>query len=887
MFVVGLMLALAVPSIALAANTATFSSVMPASGSSSKATMPKISVTVYDKYGVSGSANYSMTINGSKVAAKIAYVRGWGTKKFVLSFQPTTALLAGGKTVAIRVHDLKHKTSTKSWGFTVLESVPPVTMATPLATDAGGYYKDFALFYLFATDAGSGVAHTYYRLGLDGVVGEGVIVRVDTTGPQTLYFWSVDALGNVETAKSVTFTVAKDMLSATWHNQTTAFCTQPGCHFKSLTVEHYQHTVTPDSSVRLSCPTCHSSEDSNVVATIAAHSDSCTGCHTGVPAFHAMGAAGQNHALPDLFCVMSGCHGHGATNVADIHASKLLPGITGAVMGCASCHDNPDHAATTDCRVCHGDLGPHGAHASVSSVGNPSCTQSTCHGTSGVVAIHKNSCVLCHDPSGTGSVPTATIAAAIASNDATCEDCHISYTAVHNVAAAVAGHDLTDSSFQYASCFTNSQCHAFKDVSLFHIATPRGCTACHGRTDVVPLTKNCATVGCHPNFNATHNNVYADMAPTNASRHSIAGAPSGVRTKFDGSQGVTLQWQSEASVTIAGTVAGNAGTYTVGETGTVTTTWSFPTVNVFWGSSDASAPASAIKGLTKDSVITCFDCHSGSATWYQGPHGASAKWLLDANYPGDYSYAALTKYVTANLAYASANIGAPSVILDAARYAQPLSVSGIAVYPGATTGSAITSAALASTATVPGWVPNVSPLANRTDGTTGPTAIICAKCHDLENLVAGGVTGTATVPTVEGSNTAHDSHHQDQLDGSSQCVNCHVAIPHGWRAPRLLVNTDTDVAPYKDAKAMGTTAGTVGANGFNGIGMQELSGVNNHILGGSNGTPGWQPYATGTGLAEPSLNQAHNGTAYWDESQCKACGDHPGENAPAKIVYGN
>ena len=75
--------------------------------------------------------------------------------------------------------------------------------------------------------------------------------------------------------------------------------------------------------------------------------------------------------------------------------------------------------------------------------------------------------------------------------------------------------------------------------------------------------------------------------------------------------------------------------------------------------------------------------------------------------------------------------------------------------------------------------------------------------------------------------------------------------------------------------------------GFNGQGMQALSGVNNHTLGGSNGTPGWQPYAAGSGLAEPSLNQAHNGMAYWDESQCQACGDHPGENAPAKIIYGD
>ena len=100
-----------------------------------------------------------------------------------------------------------------------------------------------------------------------------------------------------------------------------------------------------------------------------------------------------------------------------------------------------------------------------------------------------------------------------------------------------------------------------------------------------------------------------------------------------------------------------------------------------------------------------------------------------------------------------------------------------------------------------------------------------------------------------------------------------------------------------DPMQLGTSAsGSTGNNtgdtrnpltGFNGQGMQALSGVNNHTLGGSNGTSGWQPYATGSGLAEPTLNQAHNGVAYWDESQCQACGDHEGENAPAKIIYGD
>jgi hypothetical protein len=110
--------------------------------------------------------------------------------------------------------------------------------------------------------------------------------------------------------------------------------------------------------------------------------------------------------------------------------------------------------------------------------------------------------------------------------------------------------------------------------------------------------------------------------------------------------------------------------------------------------------------------------------------------------------------------------------------------------------------------------------------------------------------------------------------------------------PRLLVDTDVDVAPYRDPNQLGTTRAsstgnntgdTRGANGFNRQGMQALSGVNDHTLGGSNGTPGWQPYVTGSGLATSTLNYAHAGTAYWSEPQCQGCGDHPGET-PAQII---
>ena len=42
---------------------------------------------------------------------------------------------------------------------------------------------------------------------------------------------------------------------------------------------------------------------------------------------------------------------------------------------------------------------------------------------------------------------------------------------------------------------------------------------------------------------------------------------------------------------------------------------------------------------------------------------------------------------------------------------------------------------------------------------------------------------------------------QGRTDGRSDCINCHVAIPHGWKRPRLLVNGYT--GPYDARRRLG------------------------------------------------------------------------------------
>jgi len=100
--------------------------------------------------------------------------------------------------------------------FTVAAPVPPpVDSVAPVTTsDAVATYVSAATIKLTATDAGSGVAATYYQL--DGAAPvAGATIGTSKIGNHTLVFWSVDRIGNTEAAKSVTFTVAKPKASIT------------------------------------------------------------------------------------------------------------------------------------------------------------------------------------------------------------------------------------------------------------------------------------------------------------------------------------------------------------------------------------------------------------------------------------------------------------------------------------------------------------------------------------------------------------------------------------------------------------------------------------------------------------------------------------------------
>jgi hypothetical protein len=700
-----------------------------------------------------------------------------------------------------------------------------------------------------------------------------------------------------------------------WHQSRTAFCaTGAGCHYPSLTQEHYRYPVGAAPEDKLNCQTCHNNADTNVAGTIAVGSDSCIDCHfltLNTPKARHPGTEAAHTRTND--CTVSGCHSsdmpethkgdcrpchengvvvaagatctdcHGlGTPNGDFHVDAAIahaaadPLATCTVAGChhpqdstdvsvvheacANCHTGigtPVIAGCTEAGGCHADSdAAHLASAPQHQTGS-TCVTPVCHGgvsdenTSSVVPLHETvagpnspnpapGCAACHEgqlDGSSGVVPTVN-----------CSDAACHPTDPHQPVTMGTKHEPPTGA-GFAGCWLSPTCHAFNtDVSLFHIASRRtsdfntwGCRACHSGVQD-PAIKDCYE--CH-DVDGVHAVVNADFAVTQASRHNISGAGGGVKTKFDGSQGVLLKDTQE---------------------NTITTTWEFPLVNVFWAPNaitSGQAPPTAIVGLNKDSVVTCFDCHSGSPTWYAGPHGSSAQWLIDKNYPGAYKYATLGVRKGTTEDTSTSGIKFRTDMSDLPGRLGPMGP-------------------LPLLQTSRNYGNNPAVIA---DGTKGEHAVICAKCHDLYNagtgcdgwsnaydeaesvhgMHAGGVTNDTAIRLAQrGGN-------QGRTDGRGDCINCHIAIPHGWKRPRLLVNgftgeypsggTETTpaafVASVADPYPYWQGRGQVMANG-NSPGNGPLAATEDHLLN-SQGVPVWDEQMCIACSADRDLNELEHG----------------------------
>jgi predicted CXXCH cytochrome family protein len=280
--------------------------------------------------------------------------------------------------------------------------------------------------------------------------------------------------------------------------------------------------------------------------------------------------------------------------------------------------------------------------------------------------------------SATKHVDTESIASLATNRHADCSDCHNPHSgqkgthvalSTSNGAPVLYGAIGVSPTFAtgVAANFTTATALTpvtFKSTS----STPEAylCLKCHAGsgTSLTPVTTTSGTY--------TRTDLAQEFNPANASYHNVLGQATGTKTTFTN------------FVNAAGT--------------TFSQTWPIP-----------SASGALTNGLNWNSKITCSDCHTGGAgAQAAGPHGSSAKWMLDPAYPTDWETVTYT---------------------------------------------------------------------NRT-----ASAYICRKCHDM------------SVTTNSG---AHGGNHNNAL-----CIQCHIAVPHGWKRPRLLVYT-TDPAPYWKLGASG------------------------------------------------------------------------------------
>ncbi|MDO8915855.1 MAG: cytochrome c3 family protein, partial [Coriobacteriia bacterium] len=312
--------------------------------------------------------------------------------------------------------------------------------------------------------------------------------------------------------------------------------------------------------------------------------------------------------------------------------------------GNAGVRDNTTAAAFEErlCLQCHGN-GTVGMKApGAPDVATP-LAGSNSHPVRTVGAVHSD------------TETTATLGGA--NRHAECVDCHDPHTAragIHTAGSAAAGGALYGvigieprwGSTQWTAA-TGYQPHRLQDTKR----DPESylCFKCH--TDVVSRP----TTG-------TSGTAYSDLTvafnPNNMSYHNVLGLPVGAQTSFI-----------------------DAGT-----------TYSWPWRGAFKA------------GWTKDSGVTCTGCHTNEAVGSaRGPHGSSAKYMLDNQWSLDFRNGQFELYV------------------DVVR-------------------------------------------------TTDPK-LICNKCHDFAN--SGN---TAHHPTSSWKPVAHSGY---------TCNSCHIAVPHGWKRPRL------------------------------------------------------------------------------------------------------
>jgi hypothetical protein len=413
--------------------------------------------------------------------------------------------------------------------------------------------------------------------------------------------------------------------------------------------------------------------------------------------------------------------------IADVNATPLLDSWTVKALGpgsalrpgCQTCHTN--HGSNNDNLVAYTPLnGATATDDSTAEAGAGLCYE--CHGVgsgAGMDVQGPDSQTYGHPiaQSATKHSDRETAADERTTRHSDCSDCHNAHAAKsggHVVGQSTAAPSLNGVTGlkvagNWPANFSALSAADFKPTTLTGKTDDTEanlCFKCHTSAagDLPTVTTPSGT------YQST--DVAREFNPNNFSLHNVTGANIGMKTVFN--------FTNTASVV-------------------VTATWGLPTTT--W----------LTAGWTTSSKMTCTDCHTGgTVAQASGPHGSTAKWMLDPQYQGTTDWTAAT-------------------------------MSNIAT-----------------------------------------SKVICNKCH----------TGYSQM------NDAHGEHGH-----STTCGSCHIAIPHGWKRPRLL-GYATDPAPYA------TTAG--------------------------------QMY----GYAATRAGGASPGVTSWSESDCYAgcTGTHSKSNAPGPYI---
>jgi len=782
----------------------------------------------------------------------------------------------GVHTAAVRIHDRANHTVNYSWSFTVApvvsDTVPPVTTAL----SAIPAYPGFGSVLFSATDAGSGVAHTYWKLD-GGPQMEGPLLYSFAPGTHTVEYWSVDKAGNVEAHKTLSTFVSQSHAVPTLAAD--ASCLVAGCH-TSDNIAAIHGTA--------GCIDCHG-------GSVGATND-CSTCHgaSNPPAHHdvhqVIGSSAAAGSAAD--CTKSACHG---TSVVAIHPT------------CATCHTSTDStvvgaiaAGNATCETCHGAgffAATHGS-TNASHVVSGSCFTSTCHGTD-VTVMHTMDfrgsgetppgCAACHGAGKTPSTNCTTCHADIITpHDSTRAHATVTTMLNTNSSACVAchGNDLTKVGSRLTS---NGDVHV-PLVSSDPVPEHKGCS-CHAYHEAGQ------NEGLLPNGQVGCQNCHA-TAHYSAHGFGTGFTVSGHNTSYFGIVGARSNFSSFASMTT---------------TASAPASFPLPPKNVFWAAGDPNAPAHAVTGLTWTSTVKCEDCHSAlSSNEVAGPHGGAVfnDFGIDPNFSGSFDSAFLWGAMTAADTTSTNSSADTSIVIGANGYGvynknggTPFrSKSGIVQYVptmvNGETGEELADWDLASGA-----------------AHLETATVICVKCHDLYN--ENHATNTANYGwasyahehhagrpvkfgtfAVSGASIATQTVFADtaadaivQVSGATTsttlvapslgretagaCRDCHIAIPHGWKRPRLIVYSNLngtadqafrttkglpagDAAPYNAGPSVYEGEGLAGTA----IGSGQMNGLSS-IVG---------PTVV-TGDADLSNN--------WSSSQCNACGHHSGTDLRA------